>query len=200
MTVVPAAIVLAPLLALPGSAIMHLASIAHADGVPTLGAAWAEARRRAGRKLLVAAVQLLVTGLGILNLLISAGLGGLGGVLSGIAVAYGLLAVWGVATPLWTLLSDPRRDVPFGQQLRLAVAVVLARPLGMLVLLAVAVGSAILSIQLFFPALVLPSFVLLAVAAYVGDVLDRLDPLPPAAGHSDVEDDGLEWRDHGSLE
>jgi hypothetical protein len=200
MTVVPAAIVLAPLLALPGSAILRLASIALADGVPTLGAAWTEARRRAGRKLLVAAVQLLVTGLGILNLLIAAGLGGLAGALSGIAVAYGMLAVWGVATPVWPLLSDPRRDAPLGRQLRLAVAVLLARPLGILVLLGLAVGSAILSIQLFFPALVLPSFVLLTVAAYVGDVLDRLDPLPPGAGYSDAEDDGLEGSDDGSLE
>jgi hypothetical protein len=111
-----------------------------------------------------------------------------------------MLAVWGVATPLWPLLSDPRRDARLGRQLRLAVAVLLARPLGILVILAVAVGSAILSIQLFFPALVLPSFVLLAVAAYVGDVLDRLDPLPPAAGRSDVENEGLEGSDHGSLE
>jgi hypothetical protein len=200
MTVVPAAIVLVPLLALPGSAILRLASVALADGVPTLGAAWTEAWRGAGRKLLVAAVQLLLTGLGILNLLISAGLGGLAGALSGIAVAYGMLAVWGVATPLWSLLSNPRRDAPVRRQLRLAAAVVLARPLGILVLLAVAVGSAILSIQLFFPALLLPSFVLLAVAAYVGEVLDRLDPLPQAAPYSDVEDEGLEGSDRGSLE
>lgn len=180
---VPAAVILAPLVALPGSALMRLATVAVEDGVPTWRTALAEARRRMGRKLLVAGVQSVITLLGVINILLSGSIGGLVGGVSAAIAGYVLLAVWTVSLALWPILSDPRRDLPLGRQLRLAVAIVLTRPLGLLVLLALAVGSAIVCMQLIAPSIVLPALVFLTLAAYVGPLVERLRP-----GESDSSD------------
>lgn len=180
---VPAAVILAPLVALPGSALMRLATVAVEDGVPTWRTALAEARRRMGRKLLVAGVQSVITLLGVINILLSGSIGGLVGGVSAAIAGYVLLVVWTLSLALWPILSDPRRDLPLGRQLRLAVAIVLTRPLGLLVLLALAVGSAIVCMQLIAPSIVLPALVFLTLAAYVGPLVERLRP-----GESDSSD------------
>lgn len=178
----PAAVILAPLVALPGSALMRLATVAVEDGVPTWRTALAEARRRVGRKLLIAAVQSVITLLGVVNILLSGSIGGLIGGVSAAIAGYVLLVVWTLSLALWPILSDPRRDAPLGRQLRLAVAIVLTKPLGLLVVLALAVGSAIVCVQLIAPSIVLPALVFLTLAAYVGPLVDRLEPAGSGAG------------------
>lgn len=176
---VPAAVLLAPLLApllaIPAVMLMRLASAAVEDEVPSWRMARAEASRRIGKKLAVATVQLVLTAMAVTNVLVSGGIGGLAGVVSAVVGVYGFIVVWALALPLWTILADPGRDAPLARQLRLAAAVVFARPGGILVLLVLTAGSAVLSVQLIVPALVLPAVVMLAVAAYVRPVLDALD-------------------------
>jgi hypothetical protein len=184
VAIVPAALVLTPLLSLPLSAVQRLAIVAATDDVPRWPAAWSELRRRPARKLGVASVQLLVTLLGATNILVSSRMGGLLGAVTTIVVAYALLAIWAIAIPLWPLLSDPHRDAPFRRQLRLAVAIALGRPLAIGLLLVLVVGAMLVCVRLIAPALVLPSLVLLVVAAYVGGVVDRFVPRSGGEDHS----------------
>ena len=178
---VPLAVILAPLVAVPGSVLMRLATVAVEDGVPTWRVALAEARRRLGRKLLVASVQSVITLLGVVNILLSGSIGGLVGGVSAAIAGYVLLVVSTLSLALWPILSDPRRDAPLGRQLRLAVAIVLTRPFGLLVMLALAVGSAIVCVQLIAPSIVLPALVFLTLAAYIGPLAERLDPVEGAS-------------------
>lgn len=186
-TVVPFTILLAPLLALPAAAVLRLAMVALADGVPSWRVALAELRRAPGRKLAIAAIQLALTGIGIVNLIASGSIPGIAGALSTVVVAYGLLIVWWLATAVWPILADPRREMGIGRLLQLGLAVALSRPLGMLAVLAIVVGSAIVSVQYIFPAIVLPSLVLLVVAGYVGPIVERLDPVEPAWAEEEGE-------------
>lgn len=178
--IAPVAIVLAPLLALPVSAVQRLAAVAVRDGIPRWPAAWHELRRRPRRKLAIATIQLLVTALGLINVLVSVRLGGLLGAASTIAAAYALLAIWALATALWPILSDPRCDAPLGRQLRLAAALALGRPLAIGLLLLLAIVAVLVCVRLVAPAFVLPSLVLLVIAAYVGDAADQLHTVSTA--------------------
>ncbi len=172
--VVPLLVVLLPLLALPASVLMRLAVEAARDAAPQPGLARAEASRLALRKLGVATVQLLVLALGVLNVSLAPAIGGVPGLLAGIVAAYALIASAVFAVALWPIVCDPRREAPLADQLRLALAVTLLRPIQLAVLALIALLAGIVSAQLIVPALFLPSLVALAAAAYVSDVADRL--------------------------
>lgn len=177
--IVPLLALLAPLLALPAAVLMRLAVAAARDDAPSWRLARAELGRLAGRKLGLAAAQLLVLGLGLLNLSLGPSIGGIAGVAVTIVAGYALIAVAVYAIPLWSIVCDPLRDGPLRDQLRLALAVVVIRPIQVLVLAVITVLSVLVSIQLVVPASFLPSLVMLAGAAYVVDVADRLRILEP---------------------
>jgi hypothetical protein len=189
VAIAPVAIVLAPLLALPVSAVQRLAAVAVTGGLPRWPAARNELRRRPGRKLAIATIQLLLTALGATSALVSSRMGGLLGAASMIAVAYALLALWAVATALWPILSDPRRDAPLGGQLRLAAALALGRPLAIGLLLVLVVAAVLICVRLVAPAFVLPSLVLLVIASYVGDAADHLQPFSSTASGARSDSD-----------
>ena len=173
--VVPPLVVLVPLLALPASVLVRLAVEAAHDSSPR-GVVRAELGRLPARKVGLAAVQLVVLALGVLNVSLAPAIGGLPGLLAGIVAAYAVVASSVFAVALWPIVCDPRHEAPLAQQLRLALAVTLLRPLQLAVLTLIAVLAAVVSAQLIAPALFLPSLVALAMAAYVADVADRLRP------------------------
>ena len=172
--VVPLLVVLVPLLALPAGVLTRLAVEAARDAAPHRGILGAELGRLAWRKIGLAAVQLLVLGLGVLNVSLAPAIGGPAGLVAGVVAAYALVATSVYAVALWPIVCDPRREGPLAQQLRLALAVTLLRPLQLAVLALLAVLAGIVSAQLVAPALFLPSLVVLAAAAYVVDAADRL--------------------------
>jgi hypothetical protein len=174
--VVPPLLLLSPLLALPAAVLMRLAVAAARDSAPTWAMAWTELGRNAGRKVGLAAVQLLVMGVSVANLSLAPGIGGIPGILSALVGGYALIATSVYAVALWPILSDPLRDGPVRHQLRLAVAAVLVRPIQLAVLMVITLLAAYASVQLIAPAIFLPSLVMLAIAAYVVDTIDRLRP------------------------
>lgn len=172
--VMPLLVVLVPLLALPASALMRLAVEAARDSSPQRGIVRAELGRLAWRKVGLAAAQLLVLGIGVLNVSLAPAIGGLPGLVAGGVAAYAVVGSSVYAVALWPIVCDPRREGPLAQQLRLAMAVTLLRPLQLAVLALLAVLAGIVSAQLIAPAFFLPSPVVLAAAAYVVDIADRL--------------------------
>ena len=174
---VPVAIVFAPLLALPTAALMRMAVASARDRSPTWAMARVELGRVPGRKVALAAVQLLVIGFGLTNVFLGVGISGLLGALSAIVSGYVVLATWMYALALWPIVCDPERKGPVGEQLRVALAVVVVRPLQLGLLALLAALAVVVSLQLIVPAIFLPSLVLLVVAGYVVPVADELRPL-----------------------
>ncbi|MGH2402369.1 MAG: hypothetical protein ACRDE6_06625 [Candidatus Limnocylindria bacterium] len=176
-SIVPPLLLLAPLLALPTAVLMRLA----VEGARETAVSWATVREELGRlawrKVVLATVQLLILGIAATNVSLSSGIGGVPGILSALVAGYALIAISVYAVALWPIVCDPRREGPLREQLRLAVAVVLVRPLQVGVLAVITVLAVIASVQLIAPGLFLASLVLLAIAAYVVDVADRLRPL-----------------------
>ena len=125
---------------------------------------------------LLAAIQLLIMGLSLTNVVLGGSIGGLAGTASAIVAGYALIAVSVYALALWPIVCDPAREAPLRGQLRLALALVTLRPLQLLVLALITVLAVIVCIQLIVPLLFLPSLVLIVVAGYVVPVADRLRP------------------------
>jgi hypothetical protein len=172
----PAVVILTPLLALPTAALMRLAVATGRDRTPTWPMAREELGRLAGRKVALAAVQLLVMGLSLTNVVLGGSIGGLAGIASAIVAGYALVAVVVYAVALWPIVCDPAREAPVRDQLRLALALVTLRPLQLIVLAVISGLAVVVSIQLIVPLLFLPSLVLIMVAGYVVPVADRLRP------------------------
>ena len=170
----PPLMLLLPILALPSGVLMRLAVEAARDSTPPPGTVRTELGRMAGRKIALGAVQLLVLVLGTLNISLSGAIGGIAGVATGLVAGYALIASSVYAVALWPIVCDPRRAGPLRAQLRLALAVVLVRPLQVGVLALLTVLAGIVSAQLVIPALVLPSVLALTIGAYVVGVADRL--------------------------
>ncbi len=175
--VVPILIVLAPLLALPTAVLMRLAVAAARDRSPTWSMASAELGRLAGRKLLLGTAQLLVLALGVVNVLLAGNIGGILGVISALIAAYAVIATWMYAVALWPIVCDPHREAPLREQLRMALTVVILRPLQIGVLALITALAMIICVQLVAPAVFLPGFVLVVVAGYVVPFVDRLRPV-----------------------
>jgi hypothetical protein len=172
----PAIVILTPLLALPTAALMRLAVATGRDRTPTWPMAREELGRLAGRKVALAAVQLLIMGLSLTNVVLGGSIGGLAGIASAIVAGYALIAVTVYAVALWPIVCDPAREAPVRDQLRLALALVTFRPLQLVVLAMITALAVVVSIQLIVPLLFLPSLVLIMVAGYVVPVADRLRP------------------------
>ena len=172
----PAVVILTPLLALPTSALMRLAIATARDMAPGWPMAREELGRLAGRKVALAAIQLLIMGLSLTNVVLGGSIGGLAGIASAIVAGYALIAVSVYALALWPIVCDPAREAPLRDQLRLALALVTLRPLQLLVLAVITVLAVIVCIQLIVPLRFLPSLVLIVVAGYVVPVADRLRP------------------------
>jgi hypothetical protein len=172
----PAIVILTPLLALPTAALMRLAVATGRDRTPTWPMAREELGRLAGRKVALAAVQLLIMGLSLTNVVLGGSIGGLAGIASAIVAGYALIAVTVYAVALWPIVCDPAREAPVRDQLRLALALVTFRPLQLVVLAVITALAVVVSIQLIVPLLFLPSLVLIMVAGYVVPVADRLRP------------------------
>lgn len=177
--ILPLLALLTPLLALPAAVLMRLAVAAAREDAPSWRMARTELRRLPGRKLGLATAQLVVLGLGLLNLSLGPGMGGIAGVAVTIVAGYAILAVSVYAVPLWSIVCDPQREGPLRDQLRLALALVLLRPVHVAVLAVITVLAVLVSIQLVVPASFLPSLVMLAIAAYVVDHGDRLRIVQP---------------------
>lgn len=173
---IPAVVILTPLLALPTAALMRLAVATARDSTPTWPMAREELGRLAGRKVALAAIQLLILGLSLTNVVLGGSIGGLAGIASSIVAGYALIAVAVYAMALWPIVCDPAREAPIRDQLRLALALVTLRPLQLVVLAVITVLAVIVSIQLIAPLLFLPSLVLIMIAGYVVPVADRLRP------------------------
>jgi hypothetical protein len=174
---IPLLVVATPLFALPLAALMRLAIASSRDRVLSWQMARNELGRLAGRKLAIATGQLLILGLGAANLALAPALGGIGGIASATVAGYAVVASSVYAVALWPIVSDPDHERPFTEQLRLALAVVLLRPIQLFVLALVAglaVAASAISLQLVIPAIVLPAVVLLAVANYVMPVIDSV--------------------------
>jgi hypothetical protein len=175
--VVPILIVLAPLLALPTAVLMRLAVAVARDRSPSWSMATAELGRLAGRKLLLGTAQLLVLALGVVNVLLAGNIGGILGILSAVIAAYAVIATWMYAVALWPIVCDPDREAPLREQLRMALTVVILRPLQIGVLALITALAVIICVQLVAPAVFLPGFVLVVVAGYVVPFVDRLRPV-----------------------
>jgi hypothetical protein len=172
----PLVVILTPLLALPTSALMRLAVASGRDRTPTWPMARDELGRLAGRKVALAAIQLLVMGLSLTNVTLGGNIGGLAGIASAIVAGYALIAISVYAIALWPIVCDPAREAPVRDQLRLALALVTLRPIQLVVLGVITVLALIVSVQLIVPLLFLPSLVLIMIAGYVVPVADRLRP------------------------
>jgi hypothetical protein len=170
------AIVLLPLVALPASALARAAVEAARGDSPTWAAALGEVRRRPARKLALAGAQVLVTAVGLLNLSMAAAVGGLPGAVIAAVGAYGLIVAWGYAVALWPIVTDPARDGPLRDQLRLALIVLVTRPLGIAAVVAIGAAAAAACVLLVVPMIVLPALVVLLCAAYVVPAADALAP------------------------
>lgn len=175
--VVPILIVLAPLLALPTAVLMRLAVAVARDRSPSWSMATAELGRLAGRKLLLGTAQLLVLALGVVNVLLAGNIGGILGIVSAVIAAYAVIATWMYAVALWPIVCDPDREAPLREQLRMALTVVILRPLQIGVLALITALAVIVCVQLIAPAVFLPGFVLVVVAGYVVPFVDRLRPV-----------------------
>jgi hypothetical protein len=179
VAVAPALVLLAPLLALPAAVLMRLAVSAARDDAPSWRLAHTELGRLAGRKVGLAAAQLVVMGVALLNFSLAPRMGGIGGAVITVVAWYVLLAVSVYAVALWTIVCDPWRDPALRDQLRMAAAVVLLRPVQTVVLALITGLAVLVSVQLVVPASFLPSLVTLAIARYVVDVADRLRVAEP---------------------
>ena len=166
----------APGIAIPMASLMRLGVAAVRLGVPTVKMAREELGRMTMRKLVLAAVQMLLLALAAANIGLAARIGGLSGLLSGGVAIYAAIATALLSVALWPIVCDPRRDGPWRDQLRLAIAVALRRPLQIGVLAGIVALAAYVSVQLLVPALFLPAVVLLAVAGYVVPLADEIAP------------------------
>lgn len=167
-------VLLSPMLALPTAVLTRMAVVAARGGSPRWSLVRDELPRRAGRKLVIAAVQLVVLGIGITNVGLAGQMGNIAGVLSAIVAGYAIIAVTVYAVALWPIVCDPARDGPLRHQLRLAAALVVLRPLQLGVLAVITALAVVVSVQLIVPALFLPMLVLLTDAAYVVNAADRV--------------------------
>lgn len=172
------ALLLVPFLAPLACGLVRLASAARRGDHVALRTALPGLRERFWTKVGLAAVQVLLLLLAILNLLAAPAIGGLLAALSMATSVYLAATILAYATVGWTLLCDPRRaSLPLGQLARLAIVVVLRRPLAILFILLVAGLSVVVVYNLLVPSLFLPSMVLLLAAGYVLPAADQIAPI-----------------------
>jgi hypothetical protein len=173
---IPILIVALPLLALPTASLTRLAVAAARSGVPTLAMARGEVGRLLLRKLALAAVQVFVLGISLTNVSLAGEIGGWAGLLSGGVAIYAVLAAGMYAMAMWPIVCDPLRGGPLTDQLRLALAVLVRRPLQLGLLALIAAIATVASVQVPVLGLFLPILVLLAITGYVVPAADEIAP------------------------
>ena len=171
-SIFPPVLFLAPVLGLPVAVLMRLAVATARDEAASWQVAAAELGRMAGRKLVLAAGQLGVLAIGLTNLIVSDDIGGLAGVVSALVGVYAVVLTSLYAFALWPIVCDPRQAAPVRAQLKLALVLLMGRPLQLSVLGLIAGMALLLSLQLIVPAVILPSLVLIMVARYVVPAVD----------------------------
>ena len=172
----PVLLLALPVIALPTAALTRLAVSAVRSGVPTLGMARNELGRLPLRKLAMAAVQVLVLGIAASNLGLAGEIGGVLGAMSAGVAVYALVVTGIFAMAVWPIVCDPLREGSLRDQLRLALAVALRRPVQLGLLALIAGLAAVASLQVPVLGLFLPSVVLLAIAGYVVPSADEIAP------------------------
>lgn len=181
VAVTPLALLLVPLLSPLACGLVRLATVASRGDHVALRTAVPGIRRRFGAKVGLAAGQTVLLLLAVLNLLLAPAIGGIVGALSAATSAYLAAFVLAYALVGWTLLCDPRReDRPVGELARLALVVVMRRPLQVLFLLLVLALTAVVVWNLVVPSLFLPSMVVLLTAGYVLPAADEIRPAADA--------------------
>jgi hypothetical protein len=140
-------------LAVPAAGVMRLATAAIRRGTPHF-ADLLEPYRRPGRVLGVAAAQVVMIALLLVDIALFGGSGGLAGSVLSMIALYALLVIAVLSVVAWPLLLDPEHDDwSVRATLRLAVVLLLARPLR-IALLALVVGAiVVLSILVVVPIL-----------------------------------------------
>lgn len=163
-------------LAVPAAGVMRLAA-AHVRRGTGHWTDFGDGLRRWRMVLAVAVVQVLAAGLLVLDLALGLSAGGLvGGVLAAMAT-YGAALAWVAAVTGWPLLMDPEHDAePMARRLRLALALMLSRPLR-LGLLALLVGALLAIATVAIVPVLLFAFALacLLAAHYVLPAADALE-------------------------
>ena len=173
------ALLAVPFLAPVICGIVRLAAVAWRGDHVALRSALPGVRHRFWTKVGLAAAQCLLLVLATLNLLIAPSIGGPFAALSMATSVYLAATVVAFATVGWTLLCDPRRESePVGGLARLAMIVLLRRPLAVIFLVIVVALATVVVYNLVVPSLFLPSMVLLLVAGYVLPAADEILPVP----------------------
>lgn len=175
------ALLAVPFLAPIVCGILRLAALSWRGDHVALRSAVPGIRHRFWTKVGLAAAQCVLLVLALLNLLIAPSIGGLFAALSMATSVYLAATVVAFATVGWTLLCDPRRESePVGHLARLAMIVLLRRPLAVIFLVVVVALSTVVVYNLVVPSLFLPSMVLLLVAGYVLPAADEIVPVAEA--------------------
>jgi hypothetical protein len=127
------------------------------------------------------ALQLLVAAVSWLNLQVGLTAATLPLVAAAIASAWLLLLVAASAVTVWPLLLDPDRDeAPVGRLLRVALAVAMARPGRIAILVAIVVVLVMVGAQFLVAAVLLPSLGVLAATHATVPIADRLEGRTPS--------------------
>ena len=171
---VPLVSVALPLLALPTAALTRLSVAAVRSGIPSLRMARDELGRLPVRKVMLAAAQALVLIISLTNIGLAGEMGGWQGLLSGGVAIYAVIVSGVYAMALWPIVCDPARASPLRDQLRLALAVSIRRPLQLGILALIAGLTAVASTQVLVLAFFLPVMLLLAITGYVVPAADEI--------------------------
>jgi hypothetical protein len=175
LTITNLALLAVPFLAPLVCGLLRLATVSHRGDQVALRTALPGIRRRLWTKIGLASVHAALLLLAALNLLVAPAIGGLVGALSMAMSVYLAAALLAYAVIAWTLLCDPWRETrPVRHLLRLAIIVLLRRPLQVLFLVLVLALAVAVTANLVVPGFFLPSMVLLLFTGYVIPAADEL--------------------------
>ena len=139
-------LLLAPLLALPLVAIARLAGLIVRGQDVVLSDAWAAVRERPGRTLGVGVLIIGLVTILVANVVAGLAAGSALAIGSAVAAAWGLLALWIAALPLWVLLADPQRSrASVLDAVRSVGLLLLVRPLRLLAVAVVVTAALVVS-------------------------------------------------------
>lgn len=179
----PIALLLIPFIGPLTCGLARMATGVARERVVKLGDFIAGVRERFVAKLGLAALQALVLGIALADLLVAPAIGGIMAAVSMVLALYVAASTIAYGLVFWTLLADPEHGALEVPQIgRLALAVVLSRPAQVGVLLVLAVLGIGVMASLVVPILFLPSILLIAIAGYVVPAADRIRETARARG------------------
>ena len=164
----PIALVLLPLIAPLTTGLARVATEAARQRVVSPRTFVAGVRDRFWTKVGLGALQAGVIGIALLDVLLAPAIGGLPALMSIVLAIYIAISSVVFGMVFWTLLADATLGaMPVRQLARLALAVILRKPLPVLFLLVYTLLAVGIMTTLVAPVLFLPSIILLTIAAYV---------------------------------